>query len=77
MKQAISLCKKKEKIQILWASTREILNIVQAESIGCHIITVPHSILNKIDGLGKDLNKLSLETVQSFLSDAKNVGFKI
>ena len=77
MESSIRICKPKKKIEILWASTREVYNIMQAANIGCHIITVPHLILKKIDGLGKDLNKLSLETVQSFLSDAKNVGFKI
>lgn len=77
MERSIKICKPKKKIEILWASTREVYNIIQAENIGCHIITVPHLILKKIDGLGKDLNQLSLETVQSFLSDAQNAGFKI
>ena len=77
MERSIKICKAKKKIEILWASTREVYNIIQAENIGCHIITVPHLILKKIDGLGKDLNQLSLETVQYFLSDAQNAGFKI
>ena len=66
-----------ENIEILWASTREVLNVVQANSIGCHIITVPHSILEKFSGIGKNLEKLSLETVQGFLSDAQKSNFKI
>ena len=66
MKDAIILCKSKKKIEILWASTREVLNIVQANNIGCHIITVPHQILSKLPSLGINLEKLSLETVQGF-----------
>ena len=77
MKDAINLCKPKRKIEILWASTREVLNIIQANKIGCHIITVPHQILNKLNGLGKNLEILSLETVQGFLSDAKKANYKI
>ena len=56
---------------------REIINIFQADKIGTHIITVPHEILKKMSGIGKDLNQLSLETVKMFLSDATNAGFKI
>ena len=77
IRDAISLCKPKKKIEILWASTREILNIVQANNIGCHIITVPHQILNKSNGIGKDLEKLSLETVKGFLSDSRKANYKI
>ena len=77
IRDAISLCKPKKKIEILWASTREILNIVQANNIGCHIITVPHQILNKLNGIGKDLEKLSLETVKGFLSDSRKANYKI
>ena len=77
MRDAINLCKPKKTIEILWASTREIINIMQANSIDCHIITVPHDILKKIQGLGKDLKQLSLETVQAFLTDAVNSGYKI
>ena len=77
MHDAISLCKSKKKIEILWASTREVLNIIQANSTGCHIITVPHQILNKLNGIGKNLEKLSLETVQGFLSDSKKANYKI
>ena len=77
MKDSINLCKPKKNIEILWASTREVLNVFQANSIGCHIITVPHSILEKFSGIGKNLEKLSLETVQGFLSDAQKSNFKI
>lgn len=77
IKDSILLCKDKKNIEILWASTREILNIFQAENIGTHIITVPHDILKKLDGIGKDLNQLSLETVKMFLTDATKAGFKV
>lgn len=75
--QALDLCKSRPNIEILWASTREILNLFQAEKTGCHIITIPNEILKKFNLIGKDLNQLSLETVQSFLKDANSAGFKI
>ena len=77
MKNCIKLAKVKPKSEVLWASTRELYNIFQAEKIGCHIITVPHSILNKLDSLGRDLNEYSLETVKGFYKDAKAAGYKI
>lgn len=77
MKEALELCKVKKNIKILWASTREIFNVVQADKINCHIITVPNPILLKLNNFGKNLEILSLETVNSFLSDAQKSGFKI
>ena len=77
IKESVRLTRKMKKVEILWASTREILNIVQANNIGCHIITVPHQILNKLNGIGKDLEKLSLETVKEFLSDSRKANYKI
>ena len=77
MTDSVNLCKSKDKIKILWASTRELLNIFQADKIGCHIITVPNEILKKTSQIGKNLNELSLETVQTFLTDATNAGFEI
>jgi len=68
---------KKKKIEVLWASTRETLNIFEAQKIKCHIITVPHSILAKFNFIGMNLNKLSLETVKLFLQDSIKAGFKI
>ena len=61
----------------MWASTREIYNLVQANEINCHIITIPNSILGKLPGIGKNLEELSLETVNSFLQDAEKSGFNI
>lgn len=77
MKDAVEICKTKKNIKILWASTREIINIFQANTLNCHIITVPNEILKKIGSIGKDLNQLSLETVNTFLLDATKAGFKI
>jgi len=68
---------KKKKIEVLWASTRETYNIFEARKIKCHIITVPHSILNKFGFIGMGLKKLSLATVKSFLNDSIKAGFKI
>ena len=77
MTEAVNICKDKKNIEILWASTRELINIFQANQINCQIITVPHDILKKTSLIGKNLNDLSLETVQMFLNDATNAGFKI
>ena len=77
MSEAVKICKDKKNIEILWASTRELLNIFQANEIGCQVITVPHDILKKVSLIGKNLNDLSLETVQMFLKDAVKAGFKI
>ena len=69
--------KKNVKCEILWASTREIYSIIQAEKLGCHIITVPKNILSKINLIGKNLNKYSLETIKDFYRDAISAGYKI
>jgi transaldolase len=66
------------KAELLWASTREVLNIVQAEECGCQIITVPHDILSKAAKMfGQDLTELSLDTVKTFAKDAADAGFKL
>jgi len=64
-------------IEVLWASTREVYNIMQADQCGCHIITVPFDILKKLDGLHKDLTSMSLDTVQTFKKDSDQMGFKL
>ena len=73
----INQTKKMNNIKILWASPREILNIKQANDIGCHIITVTNDLLKKLKLFNKDLNSFSLETVKMFYDDAKKSGFKI
>lgn len=64
-------------IELLWASPREILNVVQADAIGCHIITVTHDLLKKLGTLGRDLERFSLETVTMFQEDALWAGFEL
>ena len=76
-KESIRISKKYKNVQILWASTREPYNFLQAKKIGCHIITAPPSIIDKIEKFGKSLNKLSLETVAGFLKDSKKSKFRI
>ena len=77
MIESIKIAKSKPHSEVLWASTREIYNIFQADKIGTHIITVPHDILGKINSLGKNLEEFSLETVKGFYKDALSAGFKI
>jgi transaldolase len=64
-------------IELIWASPRELFNIVQADAIGCHIITVTPDLLKKLPLLGKDLAKFSLETVKMFVDDARAAGFTL
>lgn len=64
-------------VELIWASPREILNIVQADVIGCHIITVSNDLLAKLPLLGKDLEAFSLDTVRMFYEDAKKAGYRI
>jgi len=63
--------------ELIWASPREILNLVQADRVGCHIITITHDLLGKLDGLGKSLEQYSLETVRMFHDDAHAAGFAL
>ena len=77
MSQAVKILKKLPKAELLWASPREVLNVVQASQCGCHIITATPDIIAKIALLGKDLRKYSLETVKMFYDDAHAAGFKL
>jgi transaldolase len=77
MKESVKVLKQNPKAELLWASTRELLNLIQAESCGCHIITITNDILKKVPLVGKDLHQLSLETVQMFYNDAKGAEYKI
>ena len=77
VKESVELAKENKNVEILWASCRELYNIFQAENSGCHIITVQNSILDKLDNVGKDLTKYSVETVQDFFEDANSLGFSI
>jgi len=77
MKKAIELIKNYENLEILWASSREVYNIIQADEIGCHIITITNDIFNKMSMINKDLNDLSLETIKTFYKDSQESGFNI
>lgn len=77
LKKCSKILKKFPNAKLLWASTREIFNIFQAKRSGCQIITVPHSILSKLNNINKNLNVFSIETVKMFYADAKKAGYKI
>jgi len=77
MKEAVERAKVKPLVDVLWASPRELLNIFQADQIGCQIITVTYDLLNKLSNVGKDLSQFSLETVEMFYRDAKTAGYTI
>ena len=77
MQQSLQVIKHLPECEIIWASPRELLNIFQAEAIGCHIITATNDLLNKLTLVGKDLTEYSLETVKMFADDARKSGFSI
>lgn len=77
MAEAVRVMKGKSKAELIWASPRELLNIVQAGEVGCHIITATNDILKKLSLVGKDLDQYSLETVEMFHKDAKAAGYSI
>ena len=77
MISVVNLLKNHSNIELIWASPRELYNVVQANDIGCHIITATNDILKKLPTLGKDLTQFSLETVQMFRNDAIEAGFNI
>ena len=75
--KSIRLAKKYKNVEILWASVREPYNFIQAKQLGCHIITIPPSIIEKIEKFGSSYKKLTTETVKAFLVDSKKSRFKI
>ncbi|MEM7744389.1 MAG: transaldolase [Pseudomonadota bacterium] len=77
MTEAVSILADKPKAELLWASPRELLNVFQADAIGCHIITATNDILKKLALVGKDLDQYSRETVQMFRNDAVAAGYTI
>ena len=76
-KKSINLTKKYKNIEILWASTREAYNFLQAKDLGCQIITTPPKIIEKINNFGKSYNSLTLDTVKGFLKDSRKSKFRI
>ncbi|MDR1137353.1 MAG: transaldolase [Synergistaceae bacterium] len=77
MRDCLSALSGKPRAELLWASTRELLNIVQADSIGCHIITATADVIGKLELLGRDLDEYSLDTVKMFHSDAAAAGYEL
>ena len=77
IKKSIKIAKKYRNVEILWASVREPYNYLQAKQLGCHIITIPPSIIEKIEKFGKSFDQLTIETVKGFLNDSKKSKFKI
>ena len=77
MAAAVEMLRPYPNIELIWASPRELLNILQADAIGCHIITVTNDILKKLPLIGKDLGDFSLDTVKMFYSDAQTAGYKL
>jgi transaldolase len=77
MRQSSQLVRSKPNIELLWASSRELLNLFQAEACGCHIITITNDILKKLTLVGKPLDELSLDTVKMFYDDAHSSGYTI
>jgi transaldolase len=77
MLEAVKIAKSKPLSEVLWASPRELLNIFQADEVGCHIITVTPDLIKKLNGVGKDLAQFSLETVEMFYRDATAAGYSI
>lgn len=77
MKKSVEICRQKEGAKLLWASTRELFNIIQAQNLGVDIITVPPALLDKLSMYHKDLDELSLETVKIFNKDIQDLGFTI
>ena len=75
--KSITLAKRYKNVEILWASVREPYNYIQAKQLGCHIITVPPAIIEKVEKFGKTFTKLTKETVKTFLIDSKKSNFKI
>ena len=76
-RKSIKLAKRFKNVEVLWASVREPYNYIQSKQVGCHIITIPPSIIEKIESFGKTFEQLTKETVKAFLEDSKKSKFKI
>jgi transaldolase len=78
MQASLELCQNAgPEVELLWASSRELFNVIQADVIGCHIITATPDIIAKLSMLNKDLTSLSLDTVRMFKKDAETAGFQL
>ena len=77
MAAAVALMRPFPSQSLLWASPREVLNIFQADAVGCHVITVTHDLLAKLGSVGKDLGQFSLDTVRMFYEDGRAAGYRV
>ena len=77
IKKAVQITKRKNKVEILWASTREPYNYTQAQQLGCQIITMPPKVIEKVSNFGKSFDQLTKDTVKAFLQDSRKSRFKI
>ena len=78
MRDAIALARKTTNVEVIWASTREVFNVIEADEMGCHIITAPAAVLKKLPGLGtKNAGELSLDAVKAFRDDAIAAGLTL
>ena len=77
LKKSLGISKSYKNVKILWASVREPYNFIQAKQLGCHIITVPPAIIEKIEKFGKSFNELTIDTVKGFLKDSRKSNFQI
>ena len=77
LERSLAIADRARSIELIWASPREPLNVYQADAVGCHIVTVTSDILRKLEWCGRDLEALSLETVQMFQRDAVSAGFAL
>jgi transaldolase len=77
MARAVELLRTRPRTELIWASPRELLNVLQANDVGCHIITATSDLLTKLSLIGRDLTEYSLETVKMFREDAVAAGFDI
>ncbi|MGD1052203.1 MAG: transaldolase [Candidatus Dormibacteria bacterium] len=77
IRQCLQVLAPRPEVRLIWASPREILNVIQADEVGCHVITVTHDLLRKLPLLGKDLDEYSLETVQMFHRDGAGAGYQL
>ena len=77
IKKAVQITRSKNRVEILWASTREPYNYTQAQQLGCQIITMPPKVIEKVSKFGKSFDQLTKDTVKAFLKDSKKSRFKI
>ena len=77
VRRCLEILEPRPEVRLIWASPREILNVVQADEVGCHVITVTHDLLKKLPLLGKDLDEFSLETVRMFHRDGVSAGYQL